>query len=1141
MLPEDQNQIGEQTDKTTAPAVASGPELKPALREGESGEITAISASEQETSDAYKQISDDQLGIAIDPNNPFADVMESASEAEPTIEEALPMNALYLGVPPEEQAIMQQQPPASISEADETASISTPSPEQSPVAESGTENLEPVENPPQGESASKASVSAQAEIAATEPIETQAVESGASDAAVAEAPVPSRMIAVETTAPQKETVSPPPVPVEPTAPPMAVEAHQDRSETTETSHPIQSDTPIIDPRIKEIFAQGNTILSNVPDPNASDGFELSSVPGEEKGKQKPDQEKKKYSRFARILHITSALALGIFLLATTLLIGGSALEKQVIAHINSIEAFGQTKIEISSGDSYFIRGNYPIFGGETISVQNGSAIIRFEEGSIVRLRGNSEIKIHQIYPYPVISMEKGEMWVFGNRTINIAFTRSVFFARSNSARFQKEGDKVTASSYMHPLFAELSPPGSDRKAFFAIPSKRRIVFAENSIPRALPDLHFSKLKKEIHFSDAEQDSWANTNIVEDTRYVAGLAEDMKLNAKDRGLGKGIFANIQDTLVLFPDKKKRNLHASAKNRLDTFLSELIVDGKPFTVNAVELSDEGIDQAINTITLVEPNNHIITTSEDLYAEAKKRNLGGDPQRIIAQNSLSLFEDALNKNDAALAESILENMVKEWGTAKRSEENKIMLEMYREIIADLFRKNLNIITPAILHASTRLDTIAIGWGKKQMAVITTLEIIEKNLVTADTFLEKSKLEMAKNLLDINDVLLNMRPTNELNASYESLRNRQEYLREKYGIFKTQGWISKAELYELLRKREDAKRILSYMQEEERKLLEMNMVQPEKIPLADQIHEDFLQNKLLIVSMIGAEDEEAQVVEIVEAKLPDGQTFSGEYLPEFKVIRNVKLEGEEANNEIDNELKIGKLISTIEALRVSQINSIGEDLRELRTNPLPKLEEDPVAKMDPIVIEVTKRLAHATLIQKGFQVLLKDVLITSQTMLRIRNVGFEPTAKHTLEFDYNNETKQVSNIVLHPENVTVYADSLDTLSDQAMAALEEYQNRINLQEITEFALNNAGMTIAPRNIRYTPTGVHFQNAEYHDWIIAGLADAERRVYIDITKGGKSFLKNVPFDSLGGILRSKWEAEESIKSLDIESAPATP
>ncbi len=1089
-------------------------------------------SAEQTPSELIKN--GDILGMAIDPNNPFADTLSNESTED--FQEKAP-NTLYLGVPPEEQEIMQQDAtsqslPAQMEETLPQSEISPVAIDNKPETQPDEtiinppiiENITPSESPIIEEITSinetgllqeKVAIAEEQNEAATEGLLSPEQEEQIALLDQLESGTKESFLSGE----QIQQLPP-------------ANAAETADIPLENRH-IQSENPVIDPRIKEIFAEGNTILSALPDPNASDGFDVNPLL-EKQEKEKTEKSNKKHSsRLTQSLYIVSALAIGFCLLATTLLIGGSQLEKKTLAHINDIEAFGETRIEISSGEGYFIKGEYPIFGGETITIGNGNAIIDFAEGSQIRLNEKSKIKIHQVFPNPVISLYEGEIWAYGNRALRVLGEQSVFYVRSNSARFNKIGDKMTASSYLHPLFVELTPPGTNRAAAFAIPSKKRIVFAEQSIPRALPNLHFSKLKKEIHFSDAEQDAWSNKNVVEDGRYIAKLAEDLKLDTKNHTLGKGIVASIQDIAVVFPDKKRRNLHASADNKFDVYLSELITDGKPFSVQSVELPDDAIDQAIATTNLIEPNKNLVFTGEELRSEARKRNLNGNAERIIAQNVLAFLEDALEKKDAALAESILTTMVTDWGTAKKTEENKIMLEMYREIIADLFRKNIDIVTPAILHASTRLDTIAISWGKQQMAIITTLEVIEKNLLTADIFLEKSKLEMSKNLLDINDVLFRIRPTSDLNSSYESMQNRQEFLREKYGIFKTQGWLSKTELYELLRKRNDARRILGYMQEEERKILEMNQIIAESVPLADQIREEFLQNKLMIISMIGAEDEKAKVVEIVEAKLPDGQTFSGEYLPEFKVIRNVKVEGEVAAGTINNELKLSKLISTIESLRVNNIINSGEDLRELRTNPLPKLEEDPVDKMDPIVIEVTKRLAQATLVQKGFQIQLKDVLITAPNMLHMRNVQFDVTNTNTLEFDFDNDSKVISNVYLMPENIAVSANSLDHVSGRALMALAEYNRQLSLQDQVEFALMSAGLEIASEDIRYTPAGIHFQNATYHDWVMSGLANADRQIYIDITKGGKSFLKNTSFESLGGTLKSKWEAEESIKTLD--------
>lgn len=879
------------------------------------------------------------------------------------------------------------------------------------------------------------------------------------------------------------------------------------------------------------------LLSETPVPIPPTAIDGTDMPGAKPDK-KVESDSSKIARnlkFHRIMFMSTALTMGIFLLAITLFLGGGALEERASVFNDVVKSYGETKITLLSGDNYYIRGNHPLFGGEIINVKNGSAEINFGEGSTIRLRENTQIRILQISPHVVITMDKGEIWVLGNRSTEVRFKNAVFYARSNSARFTKENDRIIAASYRHPLFTELFPASTDKKAFFAIPSKKRIKFSEESISRSLPDLHFSKLKKEILFSEAEQDQWAAHNIVDDNRILSSAANDLKLQTKTSVLGKSLFASMKDIFVVFPERKQRDLSDTKKTSQAEFLSELLTTGTPNNLQTADLSDESIDLALSVSNLIVPNKNLVTTNKLLQDELKKRNHFDSRERLIAQNSLSMLEDAMNENDPVLAESIISSMTTTWQTSNKSPENKVMLEMYREIIADLFRRYINLVTPSMLQASSRLDSIAISWGQRQMAIITTLEIIAKNLETADTFLEKSKLDMAKGLLDINDVLFKVRPTLDLIASFDSMQNRQEFLKEKYAIFKTQGWLSKDELFELLKKREDAQRILLYMEEEQKKIVEMNTVFVADTPLADRIREDFINNKLQIVSMIGAEDENAKTVDIIEAILPDGERFSGEYLPDFKVIRNVVLEGEKS---IQNDIKLTKLIETIDSLRTNTINSIGEDLRELRTKPLPKLVEDPISKMDPIVIEVTRRLNQAVLAQKGFNVPLKNVILTSPKTIHVTGVAFEDSGEHTLEFDIDNDTKQLSKVVLHPENTLVDSNSLDTLSAQALVALDKFMAKKDLENQVEWALLAAGLTPKTAKIVSATTGIYFENGKYHDWTLSGLADPQKRTFIIITKGGKDFLKNVSYDVLGDTLLTRWQAEEKIKTLNTQSTP---
>lgn len=832
-------------------------------------------------------------------------------------------------------------------------------------------------------------------------------------------------------------------------------------------------------------------------------------------------------RLYRKLSVVAALCVGIFLMGLTLFVGGS--EQEIYADLlTALHTDGKSRIGLHTQDKFFVKGKQPLFGGELIEAIEGDTEIQFAEGSRLNLREGSKLQIDQLYPHPAVRLHEGEMWVMGNRHLEVRFEKARFDTRSVSALFQKADQKVTASSFRHPLFGELWAKDDTKHVFFAVPREKRVVFYENLIPPTIADLHFSKLKKEIHFSEAVKSDWVTKNLVEDNAVIAERIEKYRSGKKAGFFGESFVSHLRSPLMLFPAKKEKIAAEVLAGDQAEFLANLVGDSNALSMPPAEMNTEMLDTAMVISNMLPPTKPLLESAELLAAEAKQRELNGQPDRVIAHNLLSLFEDALSSNNPQMVEAILEKMSLRWTKQKKSPENRALLEMHREVVADLSRKYLGLITPEILKATARLDQIAITWDNKQMAVITTLEVAEKNLATADTFLEKSKLDMAKILLDVNDTLLKINPTTELISALESLTNRQGFLKEKYTVFKAYGWMSKEELFSLIAKRQNAEKIILYVQDEKRRLAMQDAPEAIEKPLSEVVRESFSTNKIQIISMIGADTKEAKSIDIIEARLPDGEIFSGEYLPDFEVIRNVKLDD---GREIKNDVKLAQLMTTIEALRENRYYTSGEDLRQLRTNPIPELEKDPLEKMDTLDIEVTKLLAQANLAEKGFLVSLKDIAILSPKTVRLKNVSFEEIKGHSLEFSFNLDTRQVTEAVMLPENIAVKAASLDSLIEASGEALVEFE--VNLERIgqVKWVLINAGCAVAENEVRFTPSGIHFENAIFHDWKLSGLADPEAQTFLMILKSGKPFLKNIPFERLKSALEKEWQKEEAVRA----------
>lgn len=845
---------------------------------------------------------------------------------------------------------------------------------------------------------------------------------------------------------------------------------------------------------------------------------------------------------SRISHIVGYTVISLLFLAFTFFIGGSALDKN--SESSSMEnvffLHGKASIVLPTGESFFAKQeNNILFGGEEITFLNGDAEVRFWDGTRIRFEKDADVKILQVFPNPIIQHISGKIWVFGQENPEIRYENATFFARGTSAFFEKTDTLLIAATLRHPLLAEVWAPESSEHVSFIIPTNNKISFIPNRIPQSIASIHYSKLKKELHISSIEPDNWALQNVLEDRRSAEDILAEFLQNRRTLFLS-GFIDDIRKKLIVFESKKEKNEKDKQTSRTQFLIEEYILGVGAYDVQLSDMTTDDLNMALYAATLVDrPDSRLLNKVMDIVQEFRKRENAPHKERIIAHTILSLFEEALLQNDEQMVQKILQEQVNYWQKENvKDDQNKRFLEMYREILAGLFQSKVQMVTPELFDLAAKLDTVAISSEEKggENAFVTALEIIQRNFGTADTFLEKGDLSTAGNILRENRALLKAQnPPQKLILTYRDYVKRQDELEEKYDVFQEFGVMTEENVAMILEERKSAEEAIETIrnsegfaialapsQEQESDIL-LDIQSVSEITEEDRIREDFSEIGCVVISAVTETRSDDGAILISEAVLPNGDSFSAEYFPDTKVVRNVEVPAEEIF--IETQIKLMELPLALDASRnTAQDPSSIRLARENLTTSFPsQKEEDPLAKVDPVVMDVTRRQAQKELQKYGYEVGILNIAMTSETSISVKEIHMPFLGSNTVSLVIEKAPQQkavLKDIFIEPYHVAVKETDIEHLSEETENAFNEFLALEELRGQTEWVLLDAGITIASQNVRIDGDRIVFSSGKYYSWTLSGTADPEQQIFPLISRDNREFLRDIHFDDLRETLR---------------------
>jgi hypothetical protein len=857
-----------------------------------------------------------------------------------------------------------------------------------------------------------------------------------------------------------------------------------------------------------------------------------SIHENEKARIEAKIPKKNDTRLNRLLQILTSIIVGTMLMSATVFFERRNIENDWETVPNYVLSEEETQITLLSDETFTVSLRQALFGGESIRTNKGLSEIRFFDGSSLRMQEGAEIIIEQIKPYPIIRHKQGDVWVLSQQFLVMEYENARFYTRESSAEFLRQGNKITASAFRHPLFGEIWSTGAAQKTLMTVPTKKKIVFSQNTLPPTLSGLHFSKLKKELQLQSAEDSDWVRQNVAADRRLQNKRYDTFSNTKRVKLREEGLLTNLFDYLTLFPSREKRNTQDEIQNRETAFYDEYVFGENSYGLATNDSTDSVLNSALYYSSLARPDVRIMKNMGLLIGEMLKRKDIPHQKIIIAQTLLSLLEDTLYLRDPELASKAMTEIVSVWKKQGESEENKRMLEIYRESIANLMRKNMDQVTSEFFVSATELDELALEWEKEERIVI-ALEVVERNIETAESFLRKMQFDKAEEVIKINNLLLQIQPTAKLITAYRDIKQKQDILDAKHQIFSERKEVlSDASFHAILSEKEAAKKTIETIKKTQDIFADLNqsdeeeVVEEVQLPLPEQIREDFSEQGLVIISMLGAEEEDASVVEILEGRMSDGSSFSAEYLPYLKVIKNMKLPEEELIIPGDILLRdINIAVRTIRSEKNGETAYSLEKVTEELQENWKETGEDPLKGVDPLIIEVSRRLLMGELQKYGFYAQLTDIEMIGKDLLRVdsavpENIG----GSESISLVFNKKTQRLSEVKVNSTGIQINAQKLDDLEEKMIQAITEYAEKQEKVENLLFVFTSAGANTEESSFTIKNNTVDFFGIVYEEWIISGTADLNDEVVLMLQRNGLPLDTDVPFEALKNTLQEKWK-----------------
>ena len=836
---------------------------------------------------------------------------------------------------------------------------------------------------------------------------------------------------------------------------------------------------------------------------------------------KEEREEQQIFSFRRILHICGSFAVAAFLITITVFFEADAsIDKE---KVNLLRPNGTVEYSLYSDTFIMIQNTTSLFGGEHIQVISGSADIAFFDGTRLKIKEGAEIFIQQVEPYPSIVLQKGDVWMLGLGESEIVADGVRFLPRGASLALTLQEKKVHVSTYRHSLFMDI--PIDENHIRIFLPEGQKAMFTPSNLPKTLSHLRYSKIKKELRISPAKNNEEVQKYIALDTRWSEKKFTTIVL--QQRTQQKNRFANILHLFSLYPEKQRKNIEEEEAKKREYAIYQFLFEKKG-EQSLASLSDANIVHLLTVLRSSSIQDISLVGMKQILTEAEKRISISNFTK--AQTVFSLFENALSEQERDAAEVLLQHVVMLWNNKKQNEGNMDILEMYREVLTNAMQKHMSQITKSMFQNIMKLDELAMLWNPKEKDII-ALETIDRNIESANTFLKREEFENADIVLQKNDILLETKPRGILLAKYKKIKEKNELMHAKYRIFREKGVLSDTDFKKVLTEKkyqqEEVEKI--YLAQEKYLETETKIMKPNaNMSMEEKTKKDFQEENIRIVQMHTVRTEDEEFMSIDEAILPSGIEIRAEYLPKEKIIRKVQTTREDVG--VQGEISLGNVDIAISSLWNSngkKAQGLAEITEELRDTWAQK-KDDPLKDVDPLVIDMTRKIILQTISEHGFETVPKNIVMVSKDEVEVREMIIPKPKKMMVAFTVNTKTQTLHNTILLPSQMPFQATTWEELPQKAHEAFEVYKAQQEEEKYVLRVLKEANVEKKKGEVTRRGANIVFQNMRYNGASISGTANAQRKIFLVFRVNGQEIQKNIPFSKLKKILESYQEATHS-------------
>ncbi|MBI5414834.1 hypothetical protein HZA38_04970 [Candidatus Peregrinibacteria bacterium] len=703
------------------------------------------------------------------------------------------------------------------------------------------------------------------------------------------------------------------------------------------------------------------------------------------------------------------------------------------------EAFDKEYVSVTK--TALLSGNTLLF-----SDSNSESTISIPDIGEVRIKGETVTNTHFSSQIPLFELEKGEMWVFGFQKINVAFQKYIFQVENGSADFVNDGDHITVTTWENTLSVRiLGNRGENDVETFLPPMSKAVFSLQNPLKNEiLAKLRYSKLLREFRV-EANQESYESSlNLERDNALRKEYSEKIFQKKED---GEWVVKKALQYLSLFPEKRKVRDEEMWKTQKKIFFTALQENDRlgiqQFFLENEPTQNELAD-LLKDIKFVEkflPDKTIRHTLEDKLGVSFVSSAARDFELEILKSAFYGLQQSFEKSEKFWRNMEIQRIqdIWNWQEHRRNTWNSFhphLLTLYRETLFRLFLKNSSEVTQELLTFLTFLDDEELTLTSDEERQITELEILQRGLVLAKSFVDIGKPLLAHSVLQNVDARIRDRSDTLLSfVAFQNITQTKKEIETRLHVCEFYGNCS----YDAYQKWIQTRRLmaceLSGVCDENgfQEWLDASVkngpaftappeVSPENSPESpkDNYEEARKILELADIRLENGKRIDEEFFQIQKAVMADGTVFTGLLSLPYRYIKEVELE---------DTTKIQGTHS-LPSLK----NAIYRTLHPEVTVPEPKTKEGQEAvqkteEMDPVIADLVIRNLQPALLEAGLTVLRTDMFPMSITAVHVEyaTVG---TEKVEVSFDYTMKKETGEKILEHVKFKEYPSISLEEVS---------------------------------------------------------------------------------------------------------------